>query len=96
MTGKSKGQKEFDVTIFHQKYNPQTSVESLFSALKISSLSDVFALFSQKGLAILAFMLILFVFVLNTSLCPDSKIQKMKAEMIAKEALIPGEELATP
>jgi len=70
------------VTIFHQKYNPQTSVGSLFSSLKISSLSDVFALFSQKGLAILGFMLIFFVFVLNTSLCPDSKIQKMKADMI--------------
>jgi hypothetical protein len=29
-----KGVREFDVTVFHQKNNPQTSVGSVFSGLK--------------------------------------------------------------
>jgi hypothetical protein len=62
--------RHFEAVIFHQKYNPQTSVGSMFSSLKISSLSDLSGLLSQKGIAVIAFFLIFFVFVLNTSLCP--------------------------
>ena len=58
--------------------------------MKISKLSDLGALFSQKGIAILAFLMIFFVFILNTSLCPESKMKKNAA--LIEEKLIPGEE----
>jgi len=68
-----KGARDFDVTIFHQKNNPQTSVGSVFSGLKQVRNIGSF-IFSQKGLAVLAFALILFVFLLNTKmLCGDIK-----------------------
>jgi len=38
----------------------------------------------------LAFLLIFFVFILNTSLCPESKMKKNDA--LIDEKLIPGEE----
>lgn len=41
------------------------------------SLRDLAGLFSQKGLAILAFFLVLFVFVINnTALCPKHPVAK--------------------
>ena len=70
-----KGAKEFDVTIFHQKNNPQTSVGSVFGGLRQLKNAPSF-IFSQKGLAVLAFMMILFVFLLNTKmLCGDIKAE---------------------
>lgn len=83
--------RHFEVVIFHQKYNPQTSVGSMFSSLKISSLSDLSGLLSQKGIAVIAFFLIFFVFVLNTSLCPGDPKGSKNPQMI-EEKLIPGEE----
>jgi hypothetical protein len=62
-------------------------VGSVFSSLKIKRLSDIAGLFSTKGLAVLAFLMIFFVFALNTSLCPDSRMKKLKPT----ETLIPGE-----
>ena len=59
------------MTVFHQKNNPQTSVGSVFSGLRQMNNVGSF-LFSQKGLALLAFLLVLFVFLLNTKLlCGD-------------------------
>lgn len=66
---------------------------SVFSSLKITSLRDLAGLFSQKGLALLAFLLIFFVFILNTSLCPEAKMKKYKTTTGSLEdKLIPGEE----
>ena len=59
-----------DLVIFNQKHNPQTSVGAVFTNVWKEGLKFR-ELFSQKGLAVIAFLCLLFVFILNTRLCPD-------------------------
>lgn len=66
--GKRTTTKAFDVVVFNQKHNPQTSVGTMITKLKKEGIS-LGSLFTTKGLAVIGFLLMLFVFLLNSRLC---------------------------
>lgn len=66
--GKRTTTKAFDVVVFNQKHNPQTSVGSMITKIKREGI-QLSSLFSTKGLAIVGFLLMFFVFLLNSRLC---------------------------
>jgi hypothetical protein len=72
--------KAFDVIVFNQRHNPQTSIGTVLTAIKREGL-NLKGLFTQKGLAVIAFLMMLFVFVINSRLCPeDNDYYKKKDE----------------
>lgn len=78
--GQKKKDKAFEVVIFNQKHNPQTSVGKILTNIKREGIS-LREIFSPKGLAVLAFLATLTLFIINSRFCPeDSDYYKKKDE----------------
>ena len=70
--GKKQTLKSMEVVIFNQKHNPQTSVGKVLTTIKREGIS-LKEIFSVKGLAVLAFLAMVLMFIVNSRLCPEDQ-----------------------